>query len=192
MIRTNLSPVLKRIWYSLFIFTPPSPAYPSFFTAWTASFYFHLNCIFIPISPRLTSKVEMSNPPEPINPKFPPFLFPSFSLSFFTPKSSSLSACSNLTNLLFSPISVLSSHYLLTVLTGFPLLWSRTTILFPHIQFLSNLHSNLLWHQMEENCQKQRHSILSLMSIYQHLPKFLLYYSSETVQNYSTRKLQSI
>lgn len=41
VIRIDLSSVLKRIWYSPFTFAPPSPAYPSFFTVWTDSFYFH-------------------------------------------------------------------------------------------------------------------------------------------------------
>lgn len=89
VIRADLSPVLKTIWYSLFTFTPHSPAYPRFFTVWTCSSYFHLNCIFIPVSPRLPSKADMSSPSQTINSKFPPSLFPPFSLTFFTPKSSS-------------------------------------------------------------------------------------------------------
>lgn len=88
--RTDLPPVLKRILYSLSSFTPSSPAYPSSFTVWNGSFYFHLHCIFTPVSTRHISKADMSNPPQPINPKFPPLPFPSSSLSIFTPKSSFL------------------------------------------------------------------------------------------------------
>lgn len=112
VIRTDSSPVLNRAVFPLHTHSTfpglsqflhwmnwfPLPILPS-----QLKFY-----SYYPLIPRLTSNIEMSNPPQPIKPNCPP-LYLHLSLSASSLLSPSLPAHTRLTNGFFSHLS--SSQY---------------------------------------------------------------------------------